>query len=230
MATNNSINLSASGLVAYDGAGTFYGRTLTQPAAGITVSNADGTAGNPTLALANDLAAVEGLGTTGVVSRTGSDTWSTSTITQYAVHVGDASQGLAALALGTSGHALVSNGAGANPSFQAVTASEAIAEVTGTTQTAAVNTIYIANNAASITFTLPTTIAVGEFVEIVGLGAGGWDVDYTTNQLIHFGNVDTTTTTGTLASTNRYDCIKLRCVVANLEFDVVSVQGNITYT
>ena len=54
-------------------------RTITAPAAGITVSNGDGVAGDPTLALANDLAAVEGLATTGLVRRTGSDAWSAGT-------------------------------------------------------------------------------------------------------------------------------------------------------
>ena len=39
-------------------AATYAARTLTGPAAGITVTNGDGVAGNPTLALANDLLAI----------------------------------------------------------------------------------------------------------------------------------------------------------------------------
>lgn len=81
MATKNAINLQATGLAAYDGAGVFAGRTLTPPAAGITVTNGNGVSGNPTLALANDLAAVEGLATTGLATRTGTSTWTTRTIT-----------------------------------------------------------------------------------------------------------------------------------------------------
>src|SRR6185369_12051288 len=81
MPTNNAINLTDAGIVAYDGAGTFEGRTITQPAAGITVSNGDGIAGNPTLALSDDLAAVEGLATTGMVARTAANTWTTRTLT-----------------------------------------------------------------------------------------------------------------------------------------------------
>src|SRR5215831_10816800 len=49
----------ANGLLARTGASTASGRTLTGPAAGITVTNGDGVAGNPTLALANDLSALE---------------------------------------------------------------------------------------------------------------------------------------------------------------------------
>jgi len=79
--TNNIINLQEAGMTSYDGAGVFHGRTLTQPAAGITISNATGVAGNPTLALSDDLAALEGLGTTGIAARTGTSTWATRTIT-----------------------------------------------------------------------------------------------------------------------------------------------------
>lgn len=48
MTTGNAINLSASGIAAYDGAGTFAGRTITA-GTGITVSNGSGVSGNPTI-------------------------------------------------------------------------------------------------------------------------------------------------------------------------------------
>lgn len=48
MVTNNAIDLSASGIVSYNGTGTFFGRTLTAANASITISNGDGTSGNPT--------------------------------------------------------------------------------------------------------------------------------------------------------------------------------------
>lgn len=52
--------------------------SLTQPAAGVTIT---GGAGTVTFALADDLAAVEGLATTGVATRTAANTWTTRTIT-----------------------------------------------------------------------------------------------------------------------------------------------------
>ncbi|WP_425991393.1 beta strand repeat-containing protein [Afipia sp. DC4300-2b1] len=72
---------STNGLWARTGAGTGAARTITAPAAGITVSNGDGVSGNPTLALANDLAALEGLSTNGLIARTATDTATTRTIT-----------------------------------------------------------------------------------------------------------------------------------------------------
>jgi hypothetical protein len=76
--------LSSTGIIARTGAGTAATRTLTAPAAGVTVSNGDGVAGNPALALANDLAALEGLSGTGIARRTGPDAWSTGTLVSNA--------------------------------------------------------------------------------------------------------------------------------------------------
>jgi hypothetical protein len=70
---------STDGFWAHTGAGTGAARTLTAPAAGLTISNPAGIAGNPTFALANDLSALEGLGSTGIARRTGTDTWSVGT-------------------------------------------------------------------------------------------------------------------------------------------------------
>lgn len=61
---------------------------VTAPAAGITSSGGPITSsGNITLALANDLAAVEGLASTGIVRRTATDTWSAGTAVNLATEV-----------------------------------------------------------------------------------------------------------------------------------------------
>lgn len=95
--------LSTSGIAARTGAGTCATRTVTAPAAGITVSNGDGVAGNPTLALANDLAALEGLSGTGFAVRTGTDSWAqrsiSGTAAEIAVSNGDGVSGNPVLSL-----------------------------------------------------------------------------------------------------------------------------------
>ena len=63
------------------GTGSVTSVNLTAPAAGITVSGGPITSsGSITLALANDLAALEALSGTGIPNRTGSDTWSLLTL------------------------------------------------------------------------------------------------------------------------------------------------------
>lgn len=72
---------STAGMLSRTGAGDFAVRTLTEPAAGLTISNPTGSGGNPTFALANDLAALEALsGTNTIYYRSGVDTWSAVTI------------------------------------------------------------------------------------------------------------------------------------------------------
>jgi hypothetical protein len=147
----------------------------------------------------------------------------------YDMHYRDATTGyLTRLANGTTGQVLTATTGGA-PSW-ASPVPLTFTEVTAASATAAVNNGYIANYATLCTITLPTTIAVGQMVSVVGKGAGGWQIAQSTNQLIHFGSAVTTTGTGGyLASTNAYDSIDLICTVANTTFTVRSSQGNITY-
>lgn len=74
-------DLATNGIIVQTGTSTFHARQIIAPAAGITISNGDGLSGNPTLALANDLAGVEGLSTTGLATRTADGTWTTHTLT-----------------------------------------------------------------------------------------------------------------------------------------------------
>lgn len=104
-------------------------------------------------------------------------------------------------------------------------------EVTGTSQSAAVNNGYIANNAGLVTVTIPTTAAVGDIVRVVGKGAGLFKIAQNASEIIHFGNATTTTGTGgSLTATHRYDAIDLICIVANTEWNVISSIGNFTIT
>lgn len=100
---------ATNGIIVQNASGTVVARSLVQPAEGITISNADGVSGNPTFALANDLAGIEGLTTNGFAVRTATDTWTTRDIT------------------GTSGRIAVSNGDGiaSSPTIDLATVSQA---------------------------------------------------------------------------------------------------------
>lgn len=102
-------------------------------------------------------------------------------------------------------------------------------QTTGTV-TMTANTGYTSDDGASeITFTLPTTSAIGDFVEINGKGSGLYIIAQATGQQIHFGNLATTSgATGTVTSTLQFDCIRLRCLTANTIWVVVSSVGNFT--
>lgn len=123
--------LSSTGLVVRTGTSTFTNRAISGPAAGLSVSNGDGVAGNPTIALANDLGALEALSTTGVARRTASDTWVLNTVSELLDLIGSTrgsilyrgASGWAILTPGTATHVLTSNGAGADPSYQAAAVS-----------------------------------------------------------------------------------------------------------
>lgn len=88
--------------------------------------------------------------------------------------------------------------------------------VTGTTQAMTANNAYASNNAGLVTFTLPATSAVGTLLPVVGMGAGGWLIAQNLGQNIQVGSLSSTAgTSGSIASTNRYDSAILICTVAN---------------
>jgi hypothetical protein len=174
----------------------------------------------------------ETLGGTLVVSNGGTGITSA---TAYAVLCGGttstgAFQSIAGV--GTSGQILTSNGAGALPTFQ--TASAGVfpwTEVTGASASMAINNGYIANNAGLVTLTLPSTAALGSIIRVTGKGAGGWRIAQNSGQTIYFGTSTTTTGTGgRLDSSAQRDGIELVVVTANNDWNVLSVQGNITVT
>jgi hypothetical protein len=73
-------NLSGSGFAVRTSADAWAQRSFVQPTSGITITNADGIAGNPTITLANDLNALENLSGSGFAVRTANDTWAQRTL------------------------------------------------------------------------------------------------------------------------------------------------------
>lgn len=76
--------LASNGLVVRTATGTLAARQIALPSAGggLQGTNLDGVAGNPSLALADDVAALEALNSTGFARRTGVSTWDTRTPNQ----------------------------------------------------------------------------------------------------------------------------------------------------
>ena len=67
--------MQSNGIAVRTGAGTYAPRTLIAPAAGVSITNGNGVAGNPTFALSNDLASLEGISSSGFAARVDTDTW-----------------------------------------------------------------------------------------------------------------------------------------------------------
>jgi hypothetical protein len=102
-------------------------------------------------------------------------------------------------------------------------------EVTGTTQAMTADSGYVANNAGTVTFTLPTTAAFGTVINVVGKGVGGWQIDQNAGQNIQMGSDSSTVGVGgSVASTNAFDVLEMVCTTADTVFTVISSIGNIT--
>ena len=98
----------------------------------------------------------------------------------------------------------------------------ATVHVTGTTQAMAVNTRYVADNAAQVVLTLPATAALGAVMEVVGRGAGGWKVAQQSGQQIYVGRRSTTVGTGgSVASGHVHDAIRLVCAIQDTTWEAL---------
>lgn len=108
--------------------------------------------------------------------------------------------------------------------------------VTGTTQTIAANTGYIANNAGLVTLTLPASPTIGDYFMIVGYGAGGWRIAQNASQKIVWDaggvagtNETTAGTGGHMDSNDRYDAVEVINTATNI-FTVAGAKGNLSLT
>lgn len=101
-------------------------------------------------------------------------------------------------------------------------------EITATMHQGEINHRYIANHADTrVAITLPAIASIGNTVEIIGKGAGGWSLDQNAAQTIRIGDVATTPGPGGhIRSSAIFDCITVRCMTTNTEWIAISTIGN----
>ena len=236
MATNNAINLKAQGLAYYDGAGLFSAPTITQyyVVIGSTGNNVTAVAPSATSGVALISQGSSSNPAFGTVVVAGGGTGLTS-LTAYALMAGGTTSTgnmQQVSGLGSAGQVLTSAGAGALPTWSAVPTNPfPWTVITAATLAMANNNGYISNAASGgVTYTLPSTAAVGTELRVTGLAGGsGWFIDQNALQSIQIGSsASTVGTGGSLASTANNDTVELICAVANTTWVVTSSMGNIT--
>lgn len=162
-----------------------------------------------------------------VSNSSGVPAWS-STMTNGQVIIGSTGATPVAATLTAGAGVTISNGAG-SITIASSGGGFSWTHVTGTSQAMVSNNGYVADNAGLVTLTLPATAVIGDALAIMGRGAGGWKITYTTNQYIQVGSSGSTVTSGNIASTNRFDSIYLVCIDTNNGWSTLGgAQGIIT--
>lgn len=219
MATGNVINANSAGTVHYNGSGTFTGIS-------------DGTDGQLLIGSSAGVPAfATATGTNGIAFTPGHNSL---VITNSAIPNSALANSSITVSAGTgisiSGSPV---SLGGTVTINATGAGFTWTDATNASYTVAAQNGYVADRGTLVTFTLPTNNALGDTIQIVGKGAGGWTIVYAAGQQIFFGSSTTTATTGALASTNAHDCVTLVCTTASASapiFTVSNAVGNLTIT
>lgn len=162
-----------------------------------------------------------------VTSSTGVPTYS-STMTNGQLIIGSTGATPTAATLTAGSNISITNAAGQITIAATGAAGFAYTNVTGTSQTMVANNGYIANSASLITFTLPTTAAIGTVIEIVGAGTGFWTIAQNAGQsILVVGSTTTTGVSGGLTSTEAGGSIWLLCTAADTKWTAIPT-GNLT--
>jgi hypothetical protein len=182
-----------------------------------------------TLLYAGSANTVSGLATANsaalVTNSSGVPVWS-STMTNGQLVIGSTSGTPTAATLTAGTGVAIANGA-ASITISTTGGGLAFGPIAGASQTAVVNTRYLALNSAQTTLTLPTTYAAGDMIALVGSTAntGGWIVQAATGDTIRVNN-STTSAGGTVTSSAvGGQCIELICDVANTSWVMISTSS-----
>lgn len=168
---------------------------------------------------------------------------SLATLTAHSLYVGNGTSAPTALGVATNGQLAIGS-TGADPVLATLTGGTGISidnttpgaitinstqgaqtwvNQTATAVTMAAQTAYVSTSTANalITYTLPTTAAVGDTFRIVGKTTGGWTLQAAAGQTVNVGNV-ATTTAGSVSSSQTFDSVQIVCITANTVFSIIS--------
>lgn len=88
---------------------------------------------------------------------------------------------------------------------------------------------YFCTAGGALALSLPAASAVGDTITVSLDGSTSWQITQGVGQTIRIGSVVTTSGVGgSLTSTAQGDTVELTCSVANLRWNVVNFDGNIT--
>lgn len=183
-------------------------------------------------AAAKDITIGSSTGASSLTLNTGSGGLNIPSFTTTGALVSDASGLITDASASTAGYVLTSNGAGTAPSFQPLVYTNTWSVVTTNTSMSS-NSGYIANSSSRLVLTLPTTAAVGEFIDVCGINTGGWQINQNSGQYVFIGSsVTTTGTSGNLQSSGGRDSMRLLCVIADTAWTCFSgpLSAGITVT
>jgi hypothetical protein len=193
--------------------------TATSP---LTANGVSGSAqgGAVTLAIPNPLPVANG--------GTGDSSFIAYTLLAAGTTTTGALQNLASV--GTTGQYLTSNGPGELPTFQTATPQLTVTPVAGASQAMTSNHMYIANDSAQTTFTLPAASSVGDIIQILGsaLNTGGWIVSAVSPGKVIWGPAGSSSATGATSASAAAQAMNIVCVVANTTWVIVNNSGTIT--
>lgn len=124
----------------------------------------------------------------------------------------------------------VETGRGINGTFNNESFNEGdFTEVTAVQQDMYPNKGYIANSASKVELMVPPVARVGNTLEVVGAGSGGFRVVHGVGKQIHYGEVGDTDDTagGGIDSSTQYQTVKLVCTTDNTDWTVVRSLGTL---
>lgn len=125
----------------------------------------------------------------------------------------------------------ITNGAGSISIAATGLAGFSWTTVSGTSQAMLGNNGYITNNAGLVTLSLPASSTVGDEIDIIGKGAGGWSIAQGAGQQIVIGNSSSTIGAGgSVASTNAKDSLQIICTATNTEWTVLGAPQSLGLT